>query len=101
MSGRLTVAMEGELDHHEAKHAMEQIEEAIDACLPRETVIDMSGLGFMDSSGIAVIMKTGKKLRLINGKMAIINPQPQPLKVLDAAGIGKIVPVKTKWEVTT
>lgn len=100
-SGRLTVSMIGELDHHEARKAMESIEEAMDAAMPREIVLDMSELGFMDSSGIAVILKMQRKLGITDGRMLINCPQAQPLKVLDAAGIGRIIPIKTKWEVTT
>lgn len=100
-SGRLTVSLIGELDHHEARKAMESIEEAMDAAMPREIILDMSELGFMDSSGIAVILKMQRKLSITDGRMLINCPQAQPLKVLDAAGIGRIIPIKTKWEVTT
>lgn len=100
-SGRLRISLQGELDHHEAKNAMEKISDAMDACMPREVCLDMSGLSFMDSSGIAVILKISKKLRLTEGRMRIESPQPQPMKVLKAAGIAAIVPIKTEWEVTT
>ena len=101
LSGRLTVSLAGELDHHEAKKAMESIEQAIEASMPREIILDMSELSFMDSSGIAIVLKMNRLLRLTNGKMRIVSPQPQPLKVLEAAGIGRIIPIKTEWEVTT
>lgn len=101
LSGRLTVSLSGELDHHEAQKAMESIEQAIEASLPREIILDMSALSFMDSSGIAIVLKMNRLLRLTNGKMRIVSPQPQPLKVLEAAGIGRIIPIKTEWEVTT
>lgn len=100
-SGRLIVSLVGELDHHEARKAMESIEEAIDASMPREIVLDMTELSFMDSSGIAIILKTNRKLNLLNGRMLINCPQSQPMKVLDASGIGRIIPIQTKWEVTT
>ena len=93
--------LSGELDHHEAHKAMESIEQAIEASLPREIILDMSALSFMDSSGIAIVLKMNRLLRLTNGKMLIISPQAQPLKVLEAAGIGRIIPIKTEWEVTT
>lgn len=100
-AGRLTVSLVGELDHHEARKAMESIDEAMDASMPREIILDMSELSFMDSSGIAVILKMNRKLGLTNGRMLINCPQAQPMKVLEASGIGRIIPIKTKWEVTT
>lgn len=100
-AGRLTVSLVGELDHHEARKAMASIDEAMDASMPREIILDMSELSFMDSSGIAVILKMNRKLGLTNGRMLINCPQAQPMKVLEASGIGRIIPIKTKWEVTT
>lgn len=100
-SGRLTVGLSGELDHHEARKAMESIEEAIDAAMPRDVILDMSQLTFMDSSGIALVLKMKRLISIIDGRMFISAPQSQPLKVLEAAGIERIIPIKTKWEVTT
>lgn len=100
-AGRLTVYLGGELDHHGAREAMEAIDESIDASLPRDFVLDLSELSFMDSSGIAVILKSGRKMQEAGGRMYIENPQPQPLRVLDASGISRIVPIAAKGEVTT
>lgn len=99
--GKLTVRLSGELDHHGAKYAVESITEAIESFLPRDIVLDMDKLPFMDSSGIAVIVRTNRKAQLTGGRLWIENPQPQPLKVLDAAGVERLVPIKAKREVTT
>lgn len=100
-SGLLKISLIGELDHHEAKSAMDKIIEAMDACMPRDVCLNMSELSFMDSSGIAIILKISRKLHVSKGRMLIENPQAQPMKVLEASNIGSIVPIKTKWEVTT
>lgn len=100
-SGRLTVTLHGELDHHEARKAMQSIAEALDAAMPREVILDMSQLSFMDSSGIALVLKIKRLLSITDGRMLISSPQAQPLKVLEAAGIERIIPIKTEWEVTT
>ena len=100
-SGILRISLCGELDHHEARKAMESIGEALDAAMPKEVILDMSHLGFMDSSGIALVLKIKRLLSITDGRMLISLPQAQPLKVLEAAGIDAIIPIKTKWEVTT
>ena len=51
-AGRLTVYLTGELDHHAARCAIHTIDELLDEYLPRDCALDMSGLSFMDSSGI-------------------------------------------------
>ncbi len=99
--GRLTVYLAGELDHHSAKIAVSGIAEGIDRYLPRDLVLDLTQLGFMDSSGIAVIVRSYRKMRNAGGRMYIENPQSQPLKVLDASGIDRLIPIAAKREVTT
>ena len=99
--GRLTVFLAGELDHHSAKTAVGGIADSIDRYLPRDLVLDLAQLGFMDSSGIAVIVRSYKKMRDSGGRMYIENPQKQPLKVLDASGIDRMIPIAAKREVTT
>ena len=47
----LLLQLSGELDHHAARDAIREIELAIDAALPRNLVVDMEGVTFMDSSG--------------------------------------------------
>ncbi len=93
--GRLTVYLSGELDHHEAGGVIRTINELIDDNMPRECAIDLSGLTFMDSSGIAVIISTGKKMRTHGGIVLVENASEQPQKVLEAAGIGKLLAVSS------
>ena len=83
----------GELDHHAAKQAMKFIEDKIDVNLPRRCVLDMKNLSFMDSSGIAVILKTRKRMEEIGGSAAVENIAPQPEKVLTAAGLEHIIKI--------
>lgn len=92
-SGKLTVYLAGELDHHEARSTIHAIEELLDEYMPRDCVLDMSGLNFMDSSGIAVIIRVSRRMKTIGGRAWIENPAKQPLRVIDAAGIDRLVPV--------
>lgn len=93
--GRLTIWFSGELDHHEARCAVFRIEELLDEYLPRDCILDLSELSFMDSSGIAVIIKLNRRMKTLGGRMWIENPARQPLRVLDASGIERLVPVAT------
>ncbi len=94
-SGRLTVFLSGELDQHEACGAMRSLEELLDAYLPRDLVLDLSGLNFMDSSGIALIIRVSRRVKEMGGRMWIENPARQPRRVIDASGIDRMVPVAT------
>ena len=50
---------------------MPGIEDAVEEYLPRRCVLDLSGVSFMDSSGIAVILKTDRLLRQTGGALAL------------------------------
>ena len=93
--GRLHIYLSGDLDHHGAKAAMTEIEEEIDLALPRDCVIDMSGLTFMDSSGIAVILKTHKRMNELGGRTWVENVPKQPMRVLDASGIERLIRISS------
>ena len=94
-SGSLTIFLSGELDHHEAKCTINTIDELLDEYLPRDCVLDLSGLTFMDSSGIAVIIRTSRRMRALGGRVWIENPAKQAMRVIDASGIDRLVPVAT------
>lgn len=93
-AGRLVLRFEGELDQHEARRAMRTIDGLFDEYLPRDAVLDLSGLSFMDSSGIAVILYADRRARSLGGRARVENPGKQPLRVLDASGIDRLVSVK-------
>ena len=94
--GRLTVYLQGELDHHGVKGSMESIERLLDQYLPRDCVLDLSGLNFMDSSGIALILKLHRRQRESGGRAWVENPAEQPARVIDASGIERLVTVAGK-----
>ena len=92
--GRLTVYLQGELDHHGVKDSMSTIEQLLDEYLPRECALDLSGLRFMDSSGIALILKLHRRLKESGGRAWVENPAEQPMRVIDASGIERLVTIK-------
>ena len=57
----LLLELSGEIDHHGARNALKEVEMAIDAALPRLLTLDFSGVTFMDSSGIALILRSQQR----------------------------------------
>ena len=90
----LLLQLSGELDHHGAKDALRQVERAIDAALPVKLVLDLAGITFMDSSGIALILRSQQRMQLIDGTLLVCGVQPQAKRVLDAAGISRMVNIQ-------
>lgn len=90
----LLLEIQGELDHHGAKNALRELELAIDAALPIRLVMDFGGVTFMDSSGIALILRAQQRMQLMDGSLLVRNVPPQARRVLDAAGIGRLVTMR-------
>ena len=93
-NGRLRLKLAGELDHHAAGALMRQIEDRLDRFLPRDCVVDMGGVSFMDSSGIAVLMKTYRRMNELDGRIWVENVPAQPMRVLDASGIERLIGIR-------
>ena len=89
----LLLEMKGELDHHGARNALRELELSIDAALPKKLVLDLAGVTFMDSSGIALILRAQQD-QLLDGSLLVRNVPQQARRVLDAAGIGRLVTIR-------
>ena len=90
----LLLELSGEIDHHGARSAMRELEMAVDAALPKNLVLDMTGVTFMDSSGIALILKAQQRMKLLDGSLLVCHVPEQAKRVLDAAGIGRLVTIR-------
>lgn len=86
----MTLAISGDLDHHGAHGAMQQIDHALDAALPLSLTMDLSGVSFMDSSGIAVV-RAHRRMAALGGSLIVTGVPAQARKVFDAAGVPRLV----------
>ena len=57
-------------------------------------IFDFSNTLFMDSSGIALILRAQQRMQLLEGSILVCNVPPQARRVLDAAGIGRLVTIR-------
>ena len=89
--GAVTAALSGEIDHHSARVIMRELEEVVAHRLPRALTLDLSGVTFMDSSGIAVLLRARRSMEGLGGTLRVARIPAQPRRVLDAAGIGRLV----------
>ena len=88
---RLLLRLQGELDHHGAKAVMEELTGYIDAARPRHLTLDLGGLTFTDSSGIAVLLRTWRQMERTQGTMRVVNTPAQADKVFRAAGLQRLI----------
>lgn len=93
---KLTIALKGDIDHHSAKDTMRIIGNKIDIYLPMVCVLDFRDVTFMDSSGIAIVIHAIRRMRELRGVVRVENVPPQPMKVLKASGMERIVVIEER-----
>ena len=93
-NGRLTIALTGEIDHHRARAYIDTIAAKIDAYTPTECVLDFSEVSFVDSSGIAVVINSMRRMAQIEGELSLAGLGEQPKRVFRTSGIDRLVRIK-------
>ncbi len=93
VDGRSCWKLTGEIDHHRARALTEELEQEIDLCLPGALELDFSGVTFMDSSGIALVLRAGRRMAELGGTLRLTHVPKQAARVLKMAGIHQRVEI--------
>lgn len=92
-SSLLTVYVYGELDECSASKAKDILDKVIyDNLNASKVVFDLSGLSFMDSTGIGLLIGRYKKLKQFNIPTYITGASVSTEKVIELAGLYRIMP---------
>lgn len=86
-NGTLAACLAGEIDHHAAQLLRVEIDARLDAQMPELLTMDFSGVTFMDSSGVGLILGRSRKMNANGGRLTVQNPPIQIRKMLDLAHI--------------
>lgn len=90
----LFVRLTGDIDHHSAKSAREEIDRSIYRYLPETVIIDLENIDFMDSSGLGLILGRYTKINALGGILKVSNPSPRIEEILKMAGTDKLIPIE-------
>ena len=90
-SDNLYVKLFGELDEHSSAYARITLDMLFDEKNVKSVYIDMSGLDFMDSTGIGVLIGRYKRLKPRGIPIFIQSPPPTVDRVLKLSGIYNIM----------
>jgi anti-anti-sigma factor len=58
-----------------------------------QIVLDLSGLEYVSSAGLRVFLTAAKRLKQVQGKLALASPSAQVKQVFDVAGFSAILPI--------
>ncbi len=89
----LKIKLRGEIDHHSAVAVRGAIDEMLRSKRPSQLVIDMSGVDFMDSSGLGLIMGRYAVMRELGGRLLVADPSPATEKIMSLAGMERIIKI--------
>lgn len=82
VSGAIT--LQGDLDAHTAPRAANRLDAVDDRA---ELRLGCSELGFVDSSGLQVLVTTHKRLRDGGGRLVLVQPSQALRRVLEITGL--------------
>ena len=93
---RLTIALSGEIDHHNAAALRLEADEAIQSSLASNIRIDFGDVTFMDSSGIGFVLGRYRIAESCGANVEVINLSGRLYTMMKLAGLEKLVTLKTK-----
>lgn len=96
--GVVVVSVVGELDAYTAPKIRGGLRAALTDSTTKQLRVDMAGVSFLDSSGISALIRCQAEADERGVALVVVNPQPQPLKVLQIVGLTEFLGVTTDSE---
>ncbi|WP_432177061.1 STAS domain-containing protein [Streptomyces sp. Tue6028] len=90
-TGRITVlTVQGEIDHDSAGQFHQALNTGYSSS-PPQVVVDLSGVTFMDSTGIQALAVTHRSTQSAHGWIRIAAPNDAVLRVIQIVGLDTVV----------
>lgn len=86
----LLAFLSGEIDHHTAQRMRLEIDTQVQSMMPQVLTMDFTGVGFMDSSGIGLILGRARRMEALDGQLVVQHPPQQIQKMLDLAQVAYV-----------
>jgi len=87
---KLTIAPKGDIDHHSARTLRERIDNEMYLNRPEILILDLSGIEFMDSSGLGLLLGRYQRAKDIGCKLQLTGCSDRIMKILSLAGADKM-----------
>ena len=87
-------SIDGEVDMQVAGPWRDALEQQLNSTLARNLVFDFSGVRFIDSSGLGVVLGRYKRVASRGGHVKIIGVSPQVYKILQLSGFGNLMEIE-------
>ena len=87
----LTVKIRGEIDAESVAALRRKIDVEYDCNAVKNMIFDLKEVGFMDSSGIGMIIGRYKRVSALGGVIKIKNANNTVKRIIELSGLGRIV----------
>ena len=87
------VEVAGELDLHSAPQLRAELMRALDVSPAAHLVLDLSGVNFLDSTGVGVLVGALKRAREAGGDLYLCGAQKRVLRVFEITGLVGALPL--------
>ncbi|HST55036.1 MAG TPA: STAS domain-containing protein [Solirubrobacteraceae bacterium] len=91
--GPLRAIVAGEIDFASAPSMQARITAACDRARTRQLILDLAGVGFMDSSGLRVLLHLRRELAGEHGGLVLLGPTEEVRHILTLTGLDQHLPV--------
>ena len=88
---RITAALSGDIDHHAAREFRVALDEVVAHSRPELLILDLGEVGFMDSSGIGLILGRLRAVREVGGEILIKNARNEIAEVIRLSGLSALL----------
>ena len=89
-NGILTARISGEIDQASASFLRDRIDRAADSCLPDMLALDFTGVNFMDSSGIGLVMGRYRLMNTMGGELLVTGASPRIRRLMQMGGLEQL-----------
>lgn len=86
------VVLEGEIDVYTAPRLKEELVSVVESGCPN-VIVDMEKVGFIDSSGLGVLVSALRRARERDGVVRIVCTRDNILKIFRITGLDKVFPI--------
>lgn len=93
-----TVYLVGDIDHHTAREIREATDSLVQTKKPGLLKLDFSGVTFMDSSGIGLVMGRYRLMLLYGGKVKAVNVPDSLERIMNLSGLGSLDIIERRGE---
>lgn len=80
----------GEIDHHTAKPIREEIDGQIYATRPKGVTLSLAGVGFMDSSGLGLIVGRLVTAKEVGCSLTLTGVDARTMRIFTMAGLERM-----------